>query len=138
MTNNIEARGDARFYNDDKAMDYTKLYQIDEAIEAILQKKYGKDVRYAIASALKRIYYDAAQSGNANLEVSLARGKFTQLADRLNSIVKLLESKADDGQVESMLNNILDGSPKGTYNDIGALRSALPSGAKGIYITTNI
>lgn len=137
MTNNIEARGDARFYNDDKAMDYTKLYQIDEAIEAILQKKYGKDVRYAIASALKRIYYDAAQSGNANLEVSLARGKFTQLADRLNSIVKLLESKADDGQVESMLNNILDGSPKGTYNDIGALRSALPSGAKGIYITTN-
>ena len=137
MTNNIEARGDARFYNDDKAMDYTKLYQIDEAIEAILQKKYGKDVRYAIASALKRIYYDAAQSGNANLEVSLARGKFTQLADRLNSIVELLESKADDGQVESMLNNILDGSPKGTYNDIGALRSALPSGAKGIYITTN-
>lgn len=137
MTNNIEARGDTRFYQDDKAMDYTKLYQIDEVIEAILQKKYGKDVRYAIASALKRIYYDATQSGNANLEVSLARGKFTQLADRLNSIVELLDSKADDGQVESMLNNILDGSPKGTYNDIGALRSALPSGAKGIYITTN-
>ncbi|HGJ7128087.1 TPA: SGNH/GDSL hydrolase family protein [Streptococcus pneumoniae] len=87
MNNNIEARGDARFYQDDTHMDYNKLYTIDEALDAITQKKYGKDVRYALRVGLERVYHDAqANSSDNNLEVARARGKFDTLSENLLSI----------------------------------------------------
>ncbi|CTD62553.1 TPA: SGNH/GDSL hydrolase family protein [Streptococcus pneumoniae] len=87
MTNNIEARGDARFYQDDTHMDYNKLYTIDEVLDAITQKKYGKDVRYALRVGLERVYHDAqANSSDNNLEVARARGKFDTLSENLLSI----------------------------------------------------
>ncbi|VNT86169.1 GDSL-like Lipase/Acylhydrolase [Streptococcus pneumoniae] len=87
MTNNIEARGDARFYQDETHMDYNKLYTIDEALDAITQKKYGKDVRYALRVGLERVYHDAqANSSDNNLEVARARGKFNTLSENLLSI----------------------------------------------------
>ena len=87
MTNNIEARGDTRFYQDDTHMDYNKLYTIDEVLDAITQKKYGKDVRYALRVGLERVYHDAqANSSDNNLEVARARGAFEVLSDRLQSV----------------------------------------------------
>lgn len=87
MTNNIEARGDARFYQDDTHMDYNKLYTIDEVLDAITQKKYGKDVRYALRVGLERVYHDAQEnSSDNNLEVARARGKFDTLSENLLSI----------------------------------------------------
>lgn len=87
MTNNIEAIGDTRFYQDDTHMDYNKLYTIDEALDAIIQKKYGKDVRYALRVGLERVYHDAqANSSDNNLEVARARGKFDTLSQNLMSI----------------------------------------------------
>ncbi|VLK32463.1 Uncharacterised protein [Streptococcus pneumoniae] len=87
MNNNIEARGDARFYQDDTHMDYNKLYTIDEVLDAITQKKYGKDVRYALRVGLERVYHDAqANSSDNNLEVARARGKFDTLSENLLSI----------------------------------------------------
>lgn len=87
MTNNIEAIGDTRFYQDDTHMDYNKLYTIDEALDAITQKKYGKDVRYALRVGLERVYHDAqANSRDNNLEVARARGKFDTLSQNLMSI----------------------------------------------------
>ncbi|WP_416149512.1 right-handed parallel beta-helix repeat-containing protein [Salipaludibacillus sp. HK11] len=45
---------------------------------------YGKDVRQAIHDAIKGTYDDAAKEGNANMEVSLARGDNENLNERLD------------------------------------------------------
>ncbi|MBF7094248.1 hypothetical protein IYQ92_03075 [Streptococcus sp. HF-1907] len=85
--NNTEAIGDTRFYQDETHMDYNKLYSIDEALDAIIQKKYGKDVRYALRVGLERVYHDAQEnSSDNNLEVARARGEFDNLAQHLSSI----------------------------------------------------
>lgn len=115
MENNIEAIGDTRFYQDSTPMNYTKLYQIEEAIDAILNKKYGKDVRYALAVALRRLYVDATTNGNANLEVSQAREKYTTLSERLNHSdqnLSMLLSKilTQSEQLESIIANAGDGT----------------------------
>lgn len=47
----------------------------------------------------------------------------------------LSANKADKGYVDSALSGIASGSPKGFYSNLSALKSALPSGAQGIYIT---
>ena len=138
MTNNIEARGDARFYQDDTHMDYNKLYTIDEALDAITQKKYGKDVRYALRVGLERVYQDAqANSNDNNMEVARARGAFNALNNRLENIDALLTGKADGGEVKTMIANILDGSPRGTYANLSALQQAKPTGDTGVFVTSD-
>lgn len=138
MTNNIEARGDARFYQDDTHMDYNKLYTIDEALDAITQKKYGKDVRYALRVGLERVYHDAqANSSDNNLEVARARGAFEVLSDRLQSIDNSLNNKANSDEVFKKFQNIVDGSPKGTYPNLAALQLAKPNGEQGVFVTSD-
>ena len=138
MTNNIEARGDTRFYQDDTHMDYNKLYTIDEALDAITQKKYGKDVRYALRVGLERVYHDAQENSNDNnMEVARARGAFNALNNRLENIDALLTGKADGGEVKTMIANILDGSPRGTYANLSALQQAKPTGDTGVFVTSD-
>jgi len=138
MTNNIEARGDARFYQDDTHMDYNKLYTIDEVLDAITQKKYGKDVRYALRVGLERVYHDAqANSSDNNLEVARARGAFEVLSDRLQSIDNSLNNKANSDEVFKKFQNIVDGSPKGTYPNLAALQLAKPNGEQGVFVTSD-
>lgn len=138
MTNNIEARGDARFYQDDTHMDYNKLYTIDEVLDAITQKKYGKDVRYALRAGLERVYHDAqANSSDNNLEVARARGAFEVLSDRLQSIDNSLNNKANSDEVFKKIQNIVDGSPKGTYPNLAALQLAKPNGEQGVFVTSD-
>ncbi|WP_317334175.1 SGNH/GDSL hydrolase family protein [Streptococcus orisratti] len=136
--NNIEANGDTRFYNDETPMDYNKLYSIDEALDAITQKKYGKDVRYALRVGLERVYHDAQEnSSDNNLEVARARGNFNFLFNRLANIDAQLSSKADAGEVATQLQNMASASPKGTFANIAALRQAKPNGDTGTYLTTD-
>nr|DAF28705.1 MAG TPA: GDSL like Lipase Acylhydrolase [Caudoviricetes sp.] len=138
MTNNIEARGDTRFYQDDTHMDYNKLYTIDEVLDAITQKKYGKDVRYALRVGLERVYHDAqANSSDNNLEVARARGAFEVLSDRLQSIDNSLNNKANSDEVFKRIQNIVDGSPKGTYPNLTALQLAKPNGEQGVFVTSD-
>ena len=138
MTNNIEARGDTRFYQDDTHMDYNKLYTIDEALDAITQKKYGKDVRYALRVGLERVYRDAQEnSKDNNLEVARARARFIDLSARLANIEGVMQGKADDEKIKEILRNIMDGSPKGTYPNIAALKQAHPTGDTGVFITSD-
>lgn len=138
MTNNIEARGDTRFYQDDTHMDYNKLYTIDEVLDAITQKKYGKDVRYALRVGLERVYHDAqANSSDNNLEVARARGAFEVLSDRLQSIDNSLNNKANSDEVFKKFQNIVDGSPKGTYPNLAALQLAKPNGEQGVFVTSD-
>ncbi|MFS1663356.1 hypothetical protein [Streptococcus sp. zg-JUN1979] len=75
-----------------KTYDYTHidasvLHQISELADFVRSKGYGVDVREAIAQGFERIFVEATKAGNANMEVSQARGAFETLAKRLEAIV---------------------------------------------------
>ena len=72
------------YYKDWTHIDADTFHQISELVKFIREKGYGADTREAIAQALERVYHDAAKSGNANMEVSMARKHFKDLASRLN------------------------------------------------------
>lgn len=130
-----EATGRLNLYDDTTPLPNTK--NINILVEGIRKKTRGADVRESIAKALEVTYETASKDGNANMEVAKARGPFEHLAERLSTIDNVVNSKADEAEIKAMLNNILDGSPKGTYSSISALRTAKPTGDKGIFITTD-
>ena len=61
------------------------MASITEFIKNIRNARLGKDVRESIASAIEQTYEDASKDGNANMEVSEARGTFDTLNQRLNN-----------------------------------------------------
>ena len=73
------------YYKDWTHIDANTFHQISELAQFIREKGYGADTREAIAQGLERVYHDAAMSGNANMEVSMARKNFTDLASRLDA-----------------------------------------------------
>ena len=72
------------YYKDWSHIDANTFHQISELAKFIREKGHGADTREAMAQALERVYHDAAKSGNANMEVSMARGGFDTLGERLN------------------------------------------------------
>lgn len=101
---------------------------IENHLKTIIDGVFGRDVRQAIHDGIKQAYNDASLNGNANMEVSLSRGNYRTLPDRLN---------AEFENVSALLKNIVDGSPKGTYPSLSSLQSAYPSGTSGIFITVD-
>ena len=79
-----EASERTGYYKDWSHIDADTFHQISELVQFIREKGYGADTREAIAQALERVYHDAMESGNANMEVSMARKNFIDLASRLN------------------------------------------------------
>ena len=73
------------YYKDWTHIDANTFHQISELVKFIREKGYGADTREAIAQALERVYHDALISGNANMEVSMARKNFKDLASRLDA-----------------------------------------------------
>ena len=73
------------YYRDWTHIDSDTFHQISELVKFIREKGYGADTREAIAQALERVYHDALISGNANMEVSMARKHFRDLASRLDA-----------------------------------------------------
>ena len=73
------------YYKDWTHIDAETFHQISELVKFIREKGYGADTREAIAQALERVYHDALQSGNSNMEVSMARKHFKDLASRLDA-----------------------------------------------------
>ena len=130
-----EATGRLNLYDDPSPL--PKTDNINILVDGIRKKTRGADVRESIAKALEVTYETASKDGNANMEVAKARGPFDHLSDRFSTIDNIINSKADEAEIKAMLNNILDGTPKGTYPNVSALRSAKPSGDKGIYVTTD-
>jgi len=59
---------------------------IQNLLDKIKSAVYGKDVRQSIHDAIKQAYDDASLNGNANMEVSLARGKEVTLGSRLEKM----------------------------------------------------
>lgn len=72
------------YYRDWTHIDANTFHQISELAKFIREKGHGTDTREAMAQALERVYHDAAKAGNANMEVSMARGEFDTLGQRLN------------------------------------------------------
>ena len=65
---------------------------------------YGKDVRNSIHDAIEQCYTDASINGNANMEVTQARGEYETLGERLDDHASQLEQKANLNSVFSMAN----------------------------------
>jgi len=125
------------YYKDWTHIDANTFHQISELVKFIREKGYGADTREAIAQALERVYYDAMKSGNADMELSMARKHFKDLASRLNaSDDKLASATAQLAQkaTKTELQSVASGSPKGVYATLTELQNAKPTGDTNIYV----
>lgn len=61
-------------------------------LKQIITSEKGKDVRQSMHDAIKQVYDDAATSGNANMEVTFARGTENTLNDRLTKMDQVAET----------------------------------------------
>jgi hypothetical protein len=75
---------------------------INETLDRVKNSIYGRDIRQAIIDAVNTVYADAATSGNANMEVTAARGLYNTLIDRLNAsdlVIADVPNKAVKGKI---------------------------------------
>ena len=119
-----EASNRDGFYTDFEDVDPSKLHQITELTDWMRTKGKGSDVREVIAQLFERTWVEGIKEGNANMEVAQARGVFDTLSNRLDNHVKQMQ-------------NLAEGSPKGVYANLAALKAAKPNGDSGIYVTTD-
>lgn len=91
-----EAEGRLNLYDDVTPLENTK--SIDVLTRAIRKKTRGADVREAIAKAIETTYTDGTSNGNANLEVSKARGEYETLNQRLQDIQTTAKSSQELGE----------------------------------------
>lgn len=98
------------------------MASIIELIKNIRNARLGKDVRESIASAIEQTYEDASKDGNANMEVSEARGTFSNLSQRLNNSDS---SKADKIEVDTMIKSKINQEINTRQNADNNLQSQL-------------
>lgn len=121
------------------------MASITELVKNIRNAILGKDVRESIAGAIEQCYEDASKNGNANMEVTEARGSFDTLNKRLNNSDNVkankteLESEATvrvnaDSNLQNQINSLASGSPKGNYATVDALVTGNPE--TGVYVVT--
>ena len=112
-----EATARTGYYKDWTHIDADTFHQISELVKFIREKGYGSDTREAIAQALERVYHDAAMSGNANMEVSMARGGFDTLGGRLDETTAQLAQTVKHGENESITKKMLSQDIKEDLNN---------------------
>ena len=81
-----EATNRDKFYTDFEDVDPSKLHQISELTNWMRTKAKGSDVREVIAQLFERTWVESIKEGNANMEVSQARGGFSSLDARLDGL----------------------------------------------------
>lgn len=89
---------------------------ITQLLEDILSAVYGEDVRKSIHDAILKSYEDATKEGNANMEVSQARGIYTSLSERLaadlsNTIEKIQSNTSQITDLRALISDLSSGSP---------------------------
>lgn len=98
------------------------MANITELIKNIRQAILGKEVRESIAGAIEQCYEDASKNGNANMEVTEARGSFDTLNQRLNNSDNVKAEKKEvedekefrkdaDDNLQTQINSLASGSP---------------------------
>ncbi|MBR3002847.1 MAG: hypothetical protein IKF38_04740 [Clostridia bacterium] len=107
------------------------MANITNLIKNIREAIFGKDVRESIASAIEQTYEDAAERGNANMEVVDARGNFDTLKKRLDNNDSTKANKTElESEISSRIRNDND-----LENEISLERAridniaALPAGS---------
>ena len=99
-----EATGRLNLYDDPSPL--PKTDNINILVDGIRKKTRGADVRESIAKALEVTYETASKDGNANMEVTKARGIASSLAERLDLEKQQLDtntsnlSKIDNSKVD--------------------------------------
>lgn len=110
-----EASNRDKFYTDFEDVDPDKLHQISELTDWMRTKAKGSDVREIIAQLFERTWLENIKEGNANMEVSLARGSYPNLKSRLDNVDKkqrkTTEQLAEKANKDEVTNVI---TPKGT------------------------
>lgn len=81
-----EAINRDKFYTDFEDVDPNRFHQISELTEWLRTKGKGSDVREIIAQLFERTWLENIKEGNANMEVSQARGDFPSLDARLDGL----------------------------------------------------
>ena len=81
-----EASNRDKFYTDFEDVDPNKLHQITELTTWMRTKAKGSDVREIIAQLFERTWLENIKEGNANMEVSQARGTHPNLRSRLDEV----------------------------------------------------
>lgn len=100
-------------------------YNIDIIVQKIRTALYGRDVRGSIADGVEQIGRNqenlettfnqlVINSGQSNAEIVAARGPYSQLKNRLDSMAT--------------------GSPRGAYATLAELQQAYPAGTTGIFV----
>lgn len=86
---------------------------ITQLLEDILTAVYGEDVRKSIHDSIKKCYEDATTDGNANMEVSQARGKYSSLGERLAADLSSTIKRIDEGdsRLRILIDSVASGSP---------------------------
>lgn len=88
---------------------------IENHLKTIKEGVFGRDVRKAIHDSIEQAYIDASLNGNANMEVSHARGAFDTLSDRLSMAdANTLQVIADLLTATTRLDNIIASAGNGT------------------------
>ena len=98
------------------------MASITELVKNIRNTILGKDVRESIAASIEQCYEDASKSGNANMEVTEARGTFDTLRKRLDNVDNVKAEKAEltdeielreniDNKLQNQINSLASGSP---------------------------
>ena len=87
------------------------MANITELIKNIRNAIYGKDVRESIAGAIEQCYEDASKSGNANMEVTDARGNYNTLKKRLDNSDSVKADKTITNNLQNQINGLASGSP---------------------------
>ena len=81
-----EASNRDKFYTDFEDVDPSVLHQISELTKWMRTKGKGSDVREVIAQLFERTWVESIKEGNANMEVSQARGDQPTLGARLDGL----------------------------------------------------
>ena len=87
-----EALRNPRYYTDFSDVDPNVLYQMSELLGFVRTKGSGAALREAVAQLFERYILTSAKEGNSNLDVSLARGNSSTLADRLELILAVAQT----------------------------------------------
>ncbi|MFI3632815.1 hypothetical protein [Streptococcus parauberis] len=120
-----EAVANPRYYTDFKDVDPTIIHEIQELLNFIRTKGSGRAFREAVAQLFERYILTVSSQGNANLEVSAARGIFTNLKERLDNLDLNDNESADAIELlKAQFSTLVASSGSGSSSEVTDIRVA--------------
>ncbi len=121
------------WFNDQTKLSAKNLNHIEKGVEAVAD---AIDELEAKTEEI-RDYIDAASSAvSTHNTSSTAHSDIRTLVSNAQTAADNAQTKANEIE-ELIVNGVIDGSPKGVYASLSALQTAFPSGASGVYLTSD-